>query len=406
MYGSQRGRPRGGLRPIRPDAPLEGRRLWEVGSWGNASDHIGQHWERVGGDALKARVGSDRRLWLAACPPRPISLVDDDGLQARFQGLGLTNPDALLLDRVGDAMVARPVDFKWSLETASYRQISGSSLGELLSQVGAPLTTLVAEELGLGALESIETRDGLFYSPDSRPNRQFLESPENRRQEFPLEGKDVAFEAVDGVAFYGALPWWPQARRLAELDRSVRGLEQLEGAERYYRLGAGVGGAILKLQTSIFAGEPPVVDVAPEVEQCLQEHHYRTSLELLEHFRKLMETRNERLRRARDLARCPYSFREMLADLAQLGVQVSLDDEQSREDREWWGRVHRLITEAHRAAVNAAGRQLTAETGSEAAALAALERRRPELELKARALGQRAIRRELAATRTSRPVTD
>lgn len=406
MYGSQRGRPRGGLRPIRPDAPLEGRRLWEVGSWGNASDHIGQRWERVGRDALQARLASDRQLWIAPRPPLLLSLVDDDALQARFQGLGLTNPDALLLDRVGDAVVARPVDFKWSLETASYRQISGGALGELLSQVGTALTTPVAAALGLGALESAETRDGLFHSPDSRPNRQFLESAANRRQEFPLEPKDVVFEMVDGVAFFSALRWWPQAGRLAELDRSVRGLDLLEGAERYYRLGAGVGGAILKLQTSIFAGEPPEVDVAPDIEATLQEHHYRTTLELLEHFRRLMEARNERLRRARELARCPYSFREMLADLARLGVHVSLDDERSRDERERWGRVHRQIVEAHRAAVNAAGRHLTEETGSEAAALAVLERRRPEFELKARALGQRAIRQEMALGRKTASGTD
>ncbi len=397
MYGSQRGRPRGGLRPIRPDAPLEGRRLWEVGSWGNASDHIGQHWENVGRQLLQARLASDRQLWIASGPPQLLSLVENEALQARFQSLGLTNPDALLLDRVGDAIVARPVDFKWSLETASYRQISASALGELLSQAGTALTALVAEALGLTALDAVETRDGLFYSPDSRPNRQFLESGENRRREFPLEPKDVVFAAVDGVAFFGALRWWPQARRLAELDRSARGLDLLEGAERYYRLGAGVGGAILKLQTSIFAGEPPDVDVAPELEATLQGHNYRSSLELLEHFRRLMEARNERLRRARELARCPYSFREMLADLGRLGVYVSLDDERSRDERERWGRVHRQIVEAHRAAVNSAGCQLAEETGSEHAALAVLERRRPEFELKARAYGQRAIRKELTS---------
>ncbi len=397
MYGSQRGRPRGGLRPIRPDAPLEGRRLWEVGTWGNASDHIGQHWETLGRQCLQARLASDRQLWIAACPPSLVSLVEEDALQARLQSLGLTNPDALLLDHVGDAVIARPVDFKWSLETAAYRQISGGALGELLSQVGAPLTTLVETTLGLESLGSVETRDGLFYSPDSRPNRQFLESPQNRRQEFPLEPKDVVFEVVDGPAFFGTLRWWPQAQRLAELDRSARRLDFLEGAERYYRLGAGVGGAILKLQTSVFAGEPPDVDVAPEIERTLQEHHYRTSLELLEHFRRLMEVRNERLRRARELARCPYSFREMLGDLGRLGVHVSLDDERSRDDRERWGRVHRQVVEAHRAAVNAAGRRLAEEAGSESAALAALDRLRPEFELKARAHGQRAIRQELAA---------
>ena len=395
MYGSQRSRPRGGLRPIRPDAPLEGRRLWEVGSWGNASDHIGQHWETLGLLCLQRRLASDRQLWIGPDEPRLLSLVGDEALQSRFQSLGLTNPDALLLDRIGGIVVARPVDFKWSLETASYRQISGAALGELLAQVGDPLSAMVAAALGPVSLDSVETRDGLFFSPDSKPNRQFLESPENRRQEYPLEPKDVVLETVDGAAFFGTLPWWPQAKRLAELDRSTRSLDYLEGAERYYRLGAGVGGAIIKLQTSIFGGDPPDVDVAPEVEQTLQQHHCRTSLELLEHFRRLMEARNERLRRARELARCPYSFREMLADLGRLGVRVSLDDERSRDARERWGRVHRQIVEAHRATVNAAGRAQTEETGSEAAALAALDRRRSELEQKSRAYGQRAIRQAL-----------
>jgi hypothetical protein len=395
VYGNQRGRPRGGIRPIRPDAPLEGRRLWEIGSWGNASDHIGQHWELVGQTTLRARLKEDRQLWAGPRPPRPLFLVDKPELQAQFQSFGLTNPDALLLDRDGDATLARPVDFKWSLETASYRQISGDSLAELLAKAGSSLPSSIAEALDLASVGSSATRDGLFYSPDSRPNRQFLASPANRQQEYPLEPKDVVFEAVDGAAFFGALSWWPQARRLAELDRATRSLELLDGAERYYRLGAGVGGAILRLHTSIFATEPPELDVASEVEDTLREYRLRSSLELVEYFRKLMESRNERLRRARELARCPYGFREMLGDLARLGVHVSLEDENSRVERERWGKLHRQIADAHRAVVNAAGLAL-AEAGSEASALAALERRRPEFELKARALGRQMVRQAVA----------
>ena len=84
----------------------------------------------------------------------------------------------------------------------------------------------------------------------------------------------------------------------------------------------------------------------------------------------------------------------MLGDLARMGVRVSLEDESGRAERERWGKLHRQIAEAHRATVNAAGLALAEDTETEAIALAALERRRSEFELKARNLGQRLVKQE------------
>jgi len=396
VYQNRRDRGRAPSRPIRSDSPLGGRRLWEIGSWGNASDQIGRRWEEIGREALTRRLSQDECLRAGPRPPVLLSLTGDDSVQSGFQAIGLTNPDALLVGQLDGHLSLRPVDFKWSLETAAYRQISGAALSELLAHPGSPLPDLIRQSDCADGQSEPVAGDGFFFVPDSRPNHEFLESPANRRQEFPIEPKEVVFEKVDGVAFFGSLPWWPQALRLAQLDRMERSLETLEGAERYYRLGAGLGGALLKLNTSIFAAEPPPLDVSAAIDELLQRLRLRSSLEVIGHLRQLMDQRGERLRRLKELARCPYSFREMLGDLAARGVVVPEGEGADRAERERWGQVHRAIASAHREAVDVAGLELVGRGQSEPAALAALERRRPEFADRARAYAHRLIRQELA----------
>lgn len=317
-------------------------------------------------------------------------------MQSRLQALGLTNPDAVIVDRTDGRVVVRSVDFKWSIETASYKQISAAALAVLLEHPESPLPGVLGMPQGTPPHATPE--DGFFLAPDSHPNRAFLQSPWNARQEYPIEEKDVVLQVVDGASFFGALPWWSLAHRVAELDGMTQSLGTLDGAERYYRLGAGIGGALLKLRTPVFTEEPPALDVHAETEDFLRAHRLRTSLEAVEHLWQLMDQRSQRLRRARELGRCPYTFRALLDDLARRGVFLPDVEGLSREDRERWGGVHREVVRAHRAAVNAAGLDLMAGGQTETAALAELDGRRAEFELKAERLGRRLIARELTGS--------
>ena len=399
------GRP-SSYRPRHVNGPLEGRRLWEIGSWGNASDHIGQRWEVLGREALRLRIDAGE-LGGALVPDAVlITLVDDERVQRGIQGLGLTNPDALLARRDEGRLLLHPIDFKWSIETATYRQISADALRALLDHAESPLRAYVAERLGLPpSAADVEPRDGLFFCPDSRPNRAFLGSSENRRQEYPLAAEDVVLEGVAGRGFFDALPWWPQALFLAELDRVAATLDDVDGAERYYRLGAGLGGALVKLKTPIFATEPAASDVPEEATRLLAERRFRTGEEIIQHLRGSMADRDARVRRLKDLIRCPYGYGEMLSDLAAAGVVVPerSDGPDGRAARERWGAVHRAIAAEHRAAVQTAGMALLRSGQSEVAALDSLARQRGELGDASRRFARATLRRELAQAEAGRP---
>jgi hypothetical protein len=381
---------------------FEGRRLWEIGSWGNASDHIGQRWESLGYSALNDRLRSANADVVVDPGAVLICLVDDEQVQRRIQGLGLTNPDALLAEPAGSIVRLRPVDFKWSVETATYRQISAAALRALLEHFDSPLRSFVAASLGReGDSLEVEAGDGFFFSPDSRPNRAFLDSEQNRRQEYPLEADDVVFETVLGRTFFGGLPWWPQAEFLATLDRATANLDDVDRADRYYRFGSGLGGALVKMRTPIFAVAPAAIDVFAESADLLARRQFRTSEEIIQHLRGLMADRDERVRRLKELTRSPYGYGEMMSDLASVGVAVPdrADGPSAKAVREHWGAVHKLIGAEHRGAIQKAGMALLAEGQSEAGALDILFLRRDEFVEASRRFAQATLRRELAAYR-------
>jgi hypothetical protein len=379
---------------------LEGRRLWEIGGWGNASDHIGQRWEDLGRRALADLLGnggSDGVLGRSPSNQTLLCLVDDESVQSALRSIGLTNPDALLAELAGNSIRLRPVDFKWSIETASYRQISAEALRALVDHADSPLPGFARGVLG-AADAPIETLDGFFLSPDNRVNRQFVDSAENRRQEYPIDPEEVVFATVDGREFFGVLPWWAQAEFLASLDRMPGSLDTIDGAERYYRLGAGLGGALVKLATCIFAAEPADIDVPAATSALLARNPFRTSQEIITHLRHLMMDRDERVRRLKELGRCPYSFGEMLGDLLAAGAIVTENgDPATKENRVRWGPVHRGIVDEHRAAVSAAGLDLVRSGHTEHVALNLLFERRGEFAAAARERGRSTLARELAS---------
>ena len=98
--------------------------------------------------------------------------------------------------------------------------------------------------------------------------------------------------------FFGALPGWDIAQLLAGYDRSTNMLETPDGAERYYRLGAGTLGALMRWHTSIFSAEPAAIDVPAELEALrrapapMEQHRYLA----------LPRPHDERARRTRERA--------------------------------------------------------------------------------------------------------
>jgi hypothetical protein len=155
-----------------------------------------------------------------------------------------------------------------------------------------------------------------------------------------------------------------------------------------------VRGALTKLRTSIFAAEPADVDADSEYAELLRGQQTRTTAAIIHHLGQEMDQRAERLRRLRDLWRCPYSFRDLLAELSRRGVEVP-EGEPGRAERERWGQVHRLVSETHREYVNHHGLELATDGHTEAGAIAALERRRGEFAERARANAHRALKHEL-----------
>src|SRR5439155_6916715 len=104
---------------------------------------------------------------------------------------GSKNPDVVLSFAVEGALVLQPADLKWSLDVASYRQISAAVLAILLAQV--PRLSEALRALLPPDLQDQEwtAKDGFFFSPRTFANERFLTSPENKRQEYPLEPVEV-----------------------------------------------------------------------------------------------------------------------------------------------------------------------------------------------------------------------
>jgi len=131
-------------------SPLTGRLVWHIGDWGRASEHIGARWEQVAGAMAHERLGPDDYLVVLAATP---------ALMAQVLGSGLPHADALRTWREDGRLMIEPLDFKWSLETASGRQVSTETLERLLAaELGALETALGEARRIRPALSLVEIR--------------------------------------------------------------------------------------------------------------------------------------------------------------------------------------------------------------------------------------------------------
>src|SRR5262249_46155602 len=146
-------------------SPLTGRLVWHIGDWGRASEHIGARWEEIAGQLARAYFGPDDYL---------LVLAESPALMAQVLASGLPHADALRARREGEHLALEPLDFKWSLETASARQVSSETLSRLLATELPSLTSALADArqaVGLDASPELEPHDGRFVAPEHPAHR-------------------------------------------------------------------------------------------------------------------------------------------------------------------------------------------------------------------------------------------
>jgi hypothetical protein len=308
-------------------------------------------------------------------PTAILALAESEALRQEVHASGLRNPDACLLGALptGEGIL-QPVDFKWSLERAELPQVSAATVERLLdADLPGVQAQLAAARTAAGLLDGdLEFVDGFFFAPDHAENRAFLASAANARAEFPLGPSDVLLWTVDAPAFFAPLAGWELGRWLAEMDRSGGLLQTVEGAERYFRLGAGFAGALVRLQTPLLADEPATVDARAELSRLRTARRLYTSADLASYLERLMAGREALDRELRDLESSLYPFRQFRAELAAQKPPVA---ETGRGFRE----RYRVIRAAIRARLRQEGRKLVGEGQTEVAALAQLKARAPQL---------------------------
>jgi hypothetical protein len=331
-------------------SPLVGRLLWHVGDWGRASEYIGTRWEQVAGGLARQQLGRENHLVVLANTPE---------LMADVLSSGLPHADALRTWRENGHLALEPLDFKWSLETASARQVSEETLQRLLAMALPSLAAALLEArqtFGLEDAAELEAHDGRFVAPEHPANRAALRAE---------PGLPTLLLPVEPRSFFEPLPGWSASRVLArwegaDLDR----LRSIEAVERYYRLGAGVTGALTRLQTGIFDSEPPALDVPALLNELRQAGRAATLNGLLLHLEQRLTERKALEERLAQLPRVAYPFGRLRADLARAHVARAVLESRGALGRAY-GEVMRELTNA----IRVAGQQLVRGGSTPEAAL-------------------------------------
>jgi len=354
-------------RPISPRSPLEGRQLWRIGDWGGASEAIGRQWEAFGARALRDAVLQHPRPGPAGTnyvPRAAVVISDDPTLAQAVHRHGKAHADALLVGPMDGQVVLEPVDFKWTLETAEPRQVGVAVLEALLEAPPAPLREALAAALasaGADPSAPLSFHQGMFLAPDHRDNRAQLEPLG------PLPRDLAVLCAVEAREFFPPLPGWDVALALARQDGAY--LERVESAERYYRLGAGVLGALRKLRAGLFAEDLPELDGAAALAELKRSRGLRQVGDVVAYLDRALLARAELAERLRQVEHQTYPFNRYRADVAARGLG------RDEGDRRRWERLYGEIMKVVGRAVRREGRALVAQGHTELEALGVLATR-------------------------------
>lgn len=369
------GRPQPTRRPISPRSPLEGRQLWRIGDWGGASEQIGRQWEKIGARCLEKLIGVERpgpdgQPYL---PTRALVLHAEPELAAAVQANGKSHADAILIGAQAERSVLEPIDFKWTLETANPRQVGAEVLGELLIEPPALLATRLREVLAdLPSPDEPLYIDGIFLAPDHL---------ENRAQLAPIGPLDPAWAElcpIDATEFFPPLPGWDVALALARTDGAFLGT--VESCERYYRLGAGVLGALRRMQSSVFDEALPTVEGPALLAQTRRERRLTTTGEVIAYFDRALTARSEVVDRLREVERGSYPYGRFREDLTARGLTATTNNDRR------WSRVYGSIMKELASEIRAEGRRLRERGSNDATVLAELDEQRARWLARGRAL--------------------
>ena len=386
---------------------LAGRAVWRIGDWGGASGQIGRHWEEVGDAALERLVGHASPSRPEFIPRAAVSFVREAELEQAVQAVGLSHADALLLGPLEGRLALQPVDFKWSLEVARAHQVAAETLQALLEADLPPVREALEARFERAApglkpdgghlprIEQLTLLDGLFLAPEHAANRAFLHGRNNRRQERPIDPRQVVFEVVDEREFFSPLPGWEVGLALAAQEGARRALGSLEGAEHFYRLGAGVLGALTARKRSIFEPSVPKIDALAELAALRRAQRLMTTEQLIAYLQRAMSARAELVRALNQLGREIYPFNAFRAALRAAGIVLRERSEGDPEQRRC-SRLYGLVQRELSTRLAAAGRELVAGGQGDAQALAALNARGAEFARQAAAIAARLIAEEAA----------
>lgn len=263
--------------------------------------------------------------------------------------MGLSCPDLVLVAiRDGGGVELLPVDGKVSLDTASLDQVQAIRLTELATYGGPLLVTALSDGLARAGLDvgpvsaaeeklrswlrggTVVSADGLFAAPDTGFNRAHIASKGNARRRRPIAHDDVRLVATSELDYLGALPGWHEALALRDLDGIPFGTPvDLSISERYYRLGAGVAGALATIETPLF-GERPSIDTLAQLRARLSTGRARSSVALVTIVAEELQTRRGPLDRRKALDRYPIAFRDVVARAQRYLSGVSTGSETFR----------------------------------------------------------------------------
>ena len=304
--------------PASVDAEDFARRL---GNWGNASKLIGARWESVAPGLLWQRLpwrlplGGGQTAEIRAL----LSLDADPAIGGTLQRAGVSAPDLLLIGRAGARQYLRAADCKVSLDTADRDQTTPARVQHMFLRAAqdhpAVATALLLQIEALAeperaAASSVITAalssdwdhlllgEGLFVAPDNGFNRWFLSRLEDRRRtgaslgRMPASGprrsrSDVSgpvdaaqqsrltlpshLEPIGARDFLAGVPGWEEAGIVAKLDGANLEAFDLAVAERCWRVGVGLRGAVVALKRRLFRNQLPIETRAVDPPAVLRE---------------------------------------------------------------------------------------------------------------------------------------
>jgi hypothetical protein len=336
----------------------------KLGNWGNASKFIGDRWEELAPTLLAPRlpwrvpIGPGRTATITAF----LALDADPTIGGVLQRAGVSAPDLLLVapNGPGGRTVLRAADCKVSLDTADREQTTPARLQAMFTRVASDFPTaasalaaqvealpeasrrVVAEAISAALMadwDRVLAWEGVFIAPDNGFNRWFLDLLETRCRtgaplgrlpsagprrsgafvKGPVDAIQAArlqlpshLEPTTAAEFLAEVPGWTEAELVAELDRVSLATVDLCVAERCWRVGVGLRGAVLALKRRLFYPALPLsstdVDVPTVLKQLTQRRRVRDSGELVRAVAQFVAARYSAWERETALLRMPLSF--------------------------------------------------------------------------------------------------